>query len=541
MAGPDLILTADTVLTVDANDTVAQAVAVTDGIISAVGSAADILATAGPGTEVLELSGKTVVPGFVDPHSHVGIGAPYVKHAAIHPPPVGDCRTADDVIAKMRSVAEDRALREGDWLLGWGYFPDQMSDKGEGLDKRRLDQEFPGLRTALIHVSGHGGVAGSRVLAEVGVSGSSESPEGGVIVRHPGTSEPTGELWETAWLPVITLLPPLDGDDYRAMCREYARWGWTTAQDGALHLGQVRDIQGFADEEPLPIDIMGLVLFTDFAEALQADDIPFGQWGRGGYKHQGLKLILDGSPQGRTAFMSQPYIGDGPNGEKEWLGTPVLTQQQTDDLVAAAFKGGVQVFAHTNGDGAVDRLVSAVRSARDKGLSGPGRTVAVHSQIMRRDQLNDYVELGIEPSFFTIHAYLFGDVHIKNFGQERAFGMSPMRSALDLGLRPTNHHDYPITPLPATNMLWSATTRRSVGGVVLGEGERVSAMESLRAVTTNSAYEHCEEATRGSIEVGKLGDLVVLDANPLEVESEALRDLTVERTIKRGKTVFELS
>jgi predicted amidohydrolase YtcJ len=232
-------------------------------------------------------------------------------------------------------------------------------------------------------------------------------------------------------------------------------------------------------------------------------------------------------------------VTGGPQGEQHWHGIAVIDQPTTDALVETAYRHGIQVFAHCNADAAIDQLIAAHRSAVAAGATPPGRTIPIHSQVMRHDQLDEYVELDFEPSMFTVHTYFFGDVHVANFGLERAAGISPMASAYAKGLRPTNHSDYPVTPLAMTWMIWSSVARTTLTGTVLGESERASRWQALRAVTINAAYQYGLEGDRGSLEPGKLADLVFLDGDPLTVETDALRDLKVLRTVKRGVVVFE--
>ncbi|WP_418274951.1 amidohydrolase [Isoptericola jiangsuensis] len=538
MSAPDIVLVGATVLTVDATDSTAEAVAVTDGLVSAVGSRADVEALAGPDTEVIDLGGRTLVPGFVDPHSHVSMGAPYIRHAALHTPPVGTVRTVDDLVAALHENLAKNRTPAGGLLLGWGYYPDEMDDGGE-LTTEILDREFPDHRVVVVHVSGHGGVANTRILAEHGYVDGCEDPEGGTIVRYPGTRKPNGVLWENAWMPLMFGMMDTDDDALLAMMHEYARWGVTTVQDGAASVGQIEAIRALADGRGIPVDVRSLVLFSELDDAIEQGWFRAEKIASNGHTVQGVKLIMDGSPQGKTANVTEEYLTGGPSGEQHWHGIVNITPADSDQLVTTAYRNGVQVFAHCNGDAAIDQLLASHRAAKAAGATPPGRTVPIHSQVMRVDQLDEYVAEGFEPSMFTIHCLIFGDTHLRNFGQERAFGISPMRSAIDRGLRPTNHSDYPITPINPLQLLWTSVVRRSTGGVVLGEDQRITPAEGLRSLTINAAYEHRCEDDRGSIEVGKLADLVVLDANPLEVEPDAIRDIAVVRTFKRGATVYE--
>ncbi|WP_029252435.1 amidohydrolase [Paraoerskovia marina] len=537
MSNVDLILVNGSVVTVDEDGTVAEAIAVDDGLIVAVGTSDDVRALAGPDTEVVDLAGTTVVPGFVDAHSHVSMGAPYIKHAALHTPPVGETRTVPDIVRRLHEAKDRNRPAPGEWVIGWGYYPDEMDDGGE-VTAEMLDREFPDHRVAIVHVSGHGGVVNSRVLEAAGFTAGVEDPDGGTIVRYPGTDTPNGVLWEQAWIPIAFSLFDFDDDAFVEMLGEYARFGMTTVQDGAATVDQIKYVRSFAESRGLPVDVRSLVIFNEFQEALDE-----GLLGTSSHGHtvQGLKLILDGSPQGKTAYVTEEYVTGGPGGEEHWHGLAVIDQATTDALVEQAYRHGVQVFAHCNGDASIDQLLAAHRAAKEAGVSSPGRTVPIHSQVMRADQLDDYVAEGFNPSMFTIHTYIFGDTHLRNFGPERAAGISPLRSATAKGLRPTNHSDYPITPINPMVLLWTSVVRRSTGGAVLGADERATPIDGLRALTINAAYEHRTEDDRGSLEVGKIADLVLLDANPLEVDHDAIKDISVLRTIKRGTTVYSAS
>ncbi len=536
MAFPDLVLTHATFLTLDDGDRVAGAVAVTGGLITAVGTAEEVRAGAGPATQVVDLGGAVVVPGFVDAHSHVSIGAPYIRCADLQTPPVGAVTTVADVVARLHASKDRGGTAPGGYVVGWGYYAESMTDGGV-ITAAMLDEEFPDHRVVIVHVSGHGGVVNSRVLEDAGIHDGAEDVDGGTIARYPGTRTPNGVLWEGAWMPLVSMgFLDYGRAEFDEMLSEYARWGMTTVQDGAASWPQTQQVRDWASEAALPVDVRSLITWTDLQLAIDAGLVDTTV---GGHTVQGVKLIVDGSPQGRTALVSEEYVGSGPSGEKHWHGIANMDPDTVDAVVEKAYRNGFQVFAHVNGDAAIDSLLDGHRAAVAAGAQPVVPTVPIHSQVMRLDQLDDYVEQGWEPSMFTVHTYLFGDTHVENLGRERADGISPMRSALDRGLRPSNHSDYPITPINPLLLLWSSVSRTTIDGVVLGAGERVSPLEGLRALTLHAAIEHRTESDRGSIEVGKLADLAVLDANPLEVAVDAIAAIAVVRTYKRGAVVHD--
>ena len=196
-----------------------------------------------------------------------------------------------------------------------------------------------------------------------------------------------------------------------------------------------------------------------------------------------------------------------------------------------------QIFYHGNGDAAIDSLCKAfdglgVKAAQDR------RDVVIHSQFVRPDQLDRYVELGLTPSFFTSHVFFWGDAHLLNTGEERASFISPLAAAKAKGLRFSNHTDYSITPLNPFMTMWSAMTRQTRSGRVPGPDQRVDAATALKALTLDAAWQYKEENTKGSLEVGKLADLVILDQNPLTLDPMMIKEIQVLETIKEGKTVY---
>jgi predicted amidohydrolase YtcJ len=248
-----------------------------------------------------------------------------------------------------------------------------------------------------------------------------------------------------------------------------------------------------------------------------------------------VKVIADGSPQGRTAYFTKPYLTCGPGGEKNWRGTPIVPPEHLNAVVKLAYECDAQVLVHCNGDAAIDMLLDAHKAA---GAPHGRRTTVVHSQFVRRDQLDLYVQYGINASFFTNHAFFWGDVHMQNLGQERAYFLSPMKTARALGLRMTNHSDFLVTPLDPMFILWTAVNRTSRSGQIIGPDERISVLDGLKALTIDGAHQYFEENRKGSIEVGKLADLVILTANPTKVDPAAIKAIKVAETIKGGKSVF---
>ncbi|MFM7361896.1 MAG: amidohydrolase [Cyanobium sp.] len=550
----DRIFRGGPILTIEAGAPRAEALAVAAGRILAVGSEAEVMACRGESTAVVDLAGRALLPGFIDAHGHFANALQVVDWANIQRPPAGPVNSVADLQQVLREHVAHHPLAAGDWVVAYGYDPDGLSD-GRPLDKADLDPLFPDHPVMVIHNSNHGAVLNSCALALIGYDASTPDPAGGVIVRRPGSTEPAGLVMETAFLPLFVHMPkPSEAERlgrFAAAQQLYTSKGITTAQDGATTAADLGLFLKAADQGLLQIDLVSLPLVLEVPTMLrerfpdfhgQALELPqpardaFGAY-RHHFKLQGIKLLVDGSPQGKTAFWSQPLLTPGPNGEADWRGQPLFPPEVLNDAVARLSGQGLQLFAHCNGDAAIAMMIEACRKA---GLS-PGqdhRTVIVHSQFMAPGQLEQYVELGLHPSFFTVHAFFFGDVHIANLGLVRASGMSPMASAMALGLHVSNHNDFSVTPLEPMRMTETAMTRRSRTGVVLGESERVSAEAALRALTIEAAWQIREEDSKGSLAAGKRADLVILDRDPTAVAPEQLNDLQVVATIKDGACVF---
>lgn len=265
----------------------------------------------------------------------------------------------------------------------------------------------------------------------------------------------------------------------------------------------------------------------------------FGTY-RNRLKLQGMKFHMDGSPQGKTAFWSLPLLTKGPGGEDNWRGQPLFPPEQVNHALKEVYDKGIQLFVHANGDAAIDMMIDAARAA---GVTADQdrRTVIIHSQCMRPDQLPDYATLGFSPSFFTMHTFFWGEEHVANLGEERASFLSPMQSAIAHGLVCSNHTDFTVCPMDPMRVMWSAVTRQSRGGKVIGPDERIDRWASLKALTTNAAWQLHEEDLKGMIRPGMLADLVILDANPLTVETDAILDIKAVETFKEGKSVYQRS
>jgi predicted amidohydrolase YtcJ len=529
------------IVTVDPARPAAEAVAIAGGRIVAVGSEADVMKLAGPATTVTDLAGRTLVPGFVDGHSHFFSVVTVQTSALCASPPAGPCTSVADVIAQLKELQKRRKIAAGELILGYGYDPDLLAEKRPPT-KQELDAAFPDNPVMIVHVSSHGAMLNSRALAKFGITAATPTPPGGVIGREPGSQDPVGLLFETAFLPIFSRISGPGAEETLELLRSgqelYAKQGITTAQEGATMKQQLELLRLAAARGLLEIDVVALPFITEIDEIFAGKPPVADKEYEGRLRIGGVKIVADGSPQGKTSWFTTPYLTGGPTGEKAWRGEPSFPQPELTAMVKKVYDGGAPLFVHVNGDAAIDAFLEAHRAAAADDPARPRGTVGVHSQFIRRDQLEKYRAWNITPSFFTLHCFYFGDTHVANRGLTQAEFISPLKSARALGLRPSNHTDFNVSPLDQLFTIHTAVNRVSRSGRVLGERERVTPLEALEAVTIDGARQYGEEGRKGSIEPGKLADLVIISGNPLTVAPAAIQEIRVVETIKEGKTIW---
>jgi predicted amidohydrolase YtcJ len=531
------------ILTMDGDkEKYVEALVVKDGKILYVGDKDEAVKSAGENPILINLKGNTMLPGFLDPHSHYINSLSVANQCQLYAPPSGTGKDVESIITALKAFVEKHNIKKGELIVGYGY-DDTVMPNERLLNRDDLDKAFPDNPVRVDHVSMHGTVLNSLALKKYGINDETKTPPGGIIVRKPGTNEPFGLIMETAYLPIAEqsekMTPQQEIDWSKAGQMLYAEAGITTAHEGLSHFSQIETMNRVANADANIIDIVAYPFITDVDKVIEK--IPLSEWGKynKGFKIGGVKITIDGSPQGRTAYFSTPYLLGGPSGEKDWKGELTFPQEQVNQMVKKVYDLKVPLILHCNGDAAIDSFLAAYEYARGGDYSKPWNVTSIHSQFIRKDQIQKFTKYKIRPSFYTLHTYYFYEAHLKNRGFKQSQYISPMRDAIDAGLKPTNHTDFVVAPLDQMMVLWSAVNRISRGGAVVGADQRVAPYEGLQAMTINVAAQYDETDRKGSLKAGKLADLVILDKNPLKVNSIKIKDIKILETIKNGKSIYK--
>jgi predicted amidohydrolase YtcJ len=539
----DAIWTGGPILTMNDAAPTAEAVAVRGGRILAVGTRAQVEATRGPGTRSMNLEGRTMLPGFVDPHGHVVMVGLQAVGANMLPAPDGEANDIPAVIRILRDWVQrnQAAVRRYNLVFGFGYDDSQLREQRHPT-REELDQVSTEVPVLIIHTSSHLAAANSKALEVAGITAATPDPVGGVFRRRDGSREPNGVMEENALLAVAgPLLGRLDEAAWLTMIRAgsefYASFGYTTCQEGRAMGPAMANLAKAAERGLLAVDVVA------YPDILGAADQLGGALHGPAYRNRlrigGAKISLDGSPQGKTAWLTRPYHVPPPGVAADYRGLQTAPTEATIDAFSRCYERGWQILAHANGDAAIDLMIAAVREATRRHGRGDRRPVLIHGQTLREDQVDPLRELGVFPALFPMHTFYWGDWHRDSvLGPERAENISPTGWLMSRGMMFTSHHDAPVARPDSMRVLSATVTRRSRSGDIIGPRHRVPVGTALKAMTLWAAHQHFEEASKGSIQVGKLADFAVLSDNPMTVDPEALSELRVVETIKEGTSVF---
>jgi len=516
-----------------------EAIIVKDKAIQFVGSKEEAIKFVGNNFKVIDLKGNTLLPGFIDGHAHFASFSAQAIGAKILPPPDAGAKDIPSLIKILKkwNTPDNRALTG--WIFGMG-FDDSVLEEKRFPTKHDLDQVSTEYPIMIVHISGHFAVVNSKALELLEITSTTKNPEGGIIRRENGT-EPNGVLEELAAIPyMLKVLNPTSkeaAEHFFEAGQEMAlSYGYTTAQEGrAMENHEL--LVSASQSGKLKLDV---VSYVDY---LFVDKFMKSKWNSTNYHNHyrigGVKLTLDGSPQGRTAWRTLPYLIPPDGAKKGYLGYPAIPK---DSSVMAiydkAFKNNWQIHTHANGDAAMDQMIRTMEPVAIKYGNKNRRNVLIHGQYIREDQLDSFKDLDVIASLFPLHTFYWGDWHKEIIGDSLGNTISPTRTALNKGLKITIHTDAPVALPNLMRMVGISVDRKSRSGQIIGEKERLSPYEALQSITSWSAYQHFEEHQKGTLEVGKLADMIILDKNPLKVSPSEIKQIKVLETIKEGVSVY---
>ncbi len=508
------------IITMDDRNPCVQAVLTENDKIIAVGNYNDLVKMA---DEKINLNGKTMLPAFIDAHSHFSSYA-----ISLLQPSVANCKSFDDILNVIDNYIKQNNMPKDKWITIKDFDPNEVKEKGYP-DVSVLDKfENPIL---LEHKSGHTGVFNSSALKKLNIDINTSVPEGGKIEQKNGKL--TGYIEENALIAYMQKMPMPTMEEikgaYLKAQERYASYGITTVQEGMIMdaMDDMLELLCYL----LKIDLIGYLDLRNCDKTLKRFSEHINKY-KQHFKIGGYKVFLDGSPQAKTAWLTKPYENS------DDCGYPTLTDDMLYKYIKRAIDEDKQILAHCNGDAAAEQYLKVYEKLKcDKDI----RPVMIHAQMLRADQLPRLKKVGMIPSFFVAHVYHWGDTHIKNLGLERASQISLAKSALENKILFTFHQDSPVIEPNMLETIWCAVNRKTKNGVILGENQRISPIDALKAVTINAAYQYFEEDIKGSIETGKQADFVILNENPIEVEPDKIKDIIVLETIKNGEVIYKKS
>jgi predicted amidohydrolase YtcJ len=527
---PELILYNGRVITSAPGQARAEAIAITGDRIVAVGSSAEIDGLAASDTRKLDLGGSTVVPGFIDAHCHPAYaGRRHLKFV--------DCDLRS--IAAIQAAIRERASKTppGEWVTGFKY-DDTKTAERRFITRDDLDAAAPQHPVCIEHRGGHTAYINSLALEHAGITEKTPDPDGGRYVRDPATGRLTGRLLERA-AEVVTQVIPAFGAYTRDEDREavklfsamLAKAGITSVTDA---YGTSEDLRAYQDARAageLRTRIYCMIGYSHLDRMLAAG-IRTGlgdDWVRVG----GMKAVCDGSISERTARLSSPYVG-----RPEDFGLIVAGEDELYPLARKAHEAGWQVGIHANGDVAIGIVVGIYEQLQRELPRRDPRFRIEHCTVINDDLVRRIRAVGAIPTPFSTYVYFHGE-KMQEYGAERVNSMFALRSFLDAGIRPTLASDYPPGPFEPMMALQSMVTRTDINGQAWGLRQRIGVEEALRVATIHGAYASFEEHLKGSIEPGKLADLVVLGRDPITEDPSSLISIPVERTMVGGRWVYE--
>jgi len=524
----DLILYNANIITVNPNQPSAQAIAISSDKIIVVGTNESILKLATGFTKKIDISGKTILPGFIDSHSHpASSGRAHLRNV--------DCDLRSISAIKKAIYERTKNTPEGEWVEGFKYDDTKTSEK-RFINNKDLDEVSPHHPVIIRHRGGHTAYVNSMALTLGGIDRNTADPLGGHIERDAISGELTGRLLESATSAIENLIPNIfSRSEYQAgaklISQMMSKSGITSVTDAGTDARSYQSYQDAHDAKELKTRIYCMMRGRGVDEMMRAGKKTGDgdEWVRVG----AMKLACDGSISERTARLSESYIGR-PND----YGIIVNDEEVLYEQAVKAHKKDWQIGIHANGDVGIDIVLNVYERLQKVYYRKDPRFRLEHCTVINDDLIRRIKALKAIPTPFSTYVYWHGE-KMKEYGKERLERMFAVKSFLDAGINVTQTSDYPPGPFEPMMAIQSSVTRRDYNGNLWGPSQRITVEEAIKVGTIHGAYASFEEQIKGSLEVGKLADLVVLDQNPLKVDPMSIIDIPIQRTMVGGKWSYE--
>lgn len=538
----DKILISENIITVNDEQPTAEAVAVANGKILKVGNKDEVMSFKNEKTEIIDLKDKTMVPGFIDSHSHFGLEILIAEWANTQPAPYGNCNSIDDIIDTMKKHIKDNNIKKGDWAIGFGNSTSEIKEKRH-LTKFDLDKVSTDHPVVVWHLSVHFVACNTMALKMFGFDENMEDPFGGKFHRVNGTRELNGLCEGTARYQVALKLPqPTMEDNIRKLKKAeqlYLKYGVTTVQEGATRPDDFNILKYAVENNELTVDVIAFPLM-DRERQMKDGGIPVGEY-KNHCKLGGIKMVADGSYYG-TLKLTEPYNKVNEDDDENNTGQMYHTQEEIEEFIKLGFENNWPLLVHNGGDGCIDTFMDAYeKEAKLLNVdTSKRRDVILHYLFPRLEQADRVEKLNLFPALLSPRVYFARESDVKSYGQERIDRCCPISQFVDKNMKFTLHIDSPCYPPDHMIIMDSAVNRVSIENKLTGPEFRISPLDALKGVTINGAYQYYDEDIKGSIEEGKLADFAILDKNPLEIDPMQIKNIKVVETIKEGKTVFKI-
>lgn len=521
------------VMTINPKEEIHSAVAVEGNRIIAVGSTEEILQWRNENSRIIDLNGRTLLPGFIESHIHITIYGTNELSVSCKDTSI---QTISDLLKKLTERAKETP--KGEWIRAWGFNDTTIAD-GRFPTKEELDAISADHPIMIVRACGHISAVNSYALKIASINKDTPDPEGGKIGRDEN-GEPNGLLLENAHMQMFQIA---------SFSREEIRKAHAVASEHFVQKGitSIHDATGYgiSNIEALKEDtengiikqrVYAMVGALNEAEKVVkhflASDVKTND-GNERFKYGPVKLFLDGSSSGPTVWTREPYDSDPHN-----YGIHYFSQEEIEELFIPAHQKGWQITAHAQGDAAIDMLLTCIEKANRLYPRKDSRHRIEHAGIAQQDLIERMKKEGVVPTPNPAFFYEYGNGYVKNYG-DRANGMYPLNSYIQKGVHAAIASDCPVTDFNPMRGIHSAITRKSPTGKVIGENERIGLLEAIRMYTWNGAYASFSEQETGSIETGKLADLIVLDRSILKADLDEIPAIRVECTMINGEMVYE--